>query len=78
MGAETEMQMKTLKEILEAGECYTAAQLAVNGSDLIEAGFARGPAIGEMLERLLDEVIEGREENTREGLMVRALKDRQA
>jgi len=48
--------------------CVTRAQLAVNGKDLMALGL-RGPELGRMLDCLLEEVLEGRAENTREVLM---------
>lgn len=46
-------------ELLEAGEPYTLKMLAVNGGDLIQAGIAPGPRIGELLHAALDAVIAG-------------------
>jgi tRNA nucleotidyltransferase (CCA-adding enzyme) len=48
--------------------CVTRAQLAVNGKDLMALGL-RGPELGRMLDRLLEEALEGRAENTREALL---------
>ena len=48
--------------------CVTRAQLAVNGKDLMALGL-RGPALGRVLDLLLEEVLEGRVENTREALL---------
>ena len=43
--------------------------LAVNGRDLIEAGFSPGRQMGETLSRLLDHVLENPEDNQKEILL---------
>lgn len=50
-------------------ECTSLKELAVNGSDLIAAGFAPGKELGEVLNRLLAQVIETPEMNTKEILL---------
>lgn len=46
--------------------------LQVDGEDLVAAGVPRGPALGEMLKRLLEAVIDRPELNTRDELLRRA------
>jgi tRNA nucleotidyltransferase (CCA-adding enzyme) len=46
--------------------------LAVNGNDLIAAGYRPGPSIGHALRKLLDEVVRSPELNTKEQLLKRA------
>jgi len=53
-------------------ECTSLKELAVNGSDLIAAGFAPGKELGEVLNRLLLLVIEEPEKNTKECLLFEA------
>jgi len=48
--------------------CVKRGQLAVNGADLLPLGL-QGPQLGRMLDLLLEEVLEGRVENTREALL---------
>ncbi len=48
------------------------ADLAIGGDDLLEAGIPPGPVIGRLLLRLLDEVVEDPERNTRDWLLRRA------
>ena len=48
--------------------CVTRGQLAVTGADLLPLGL-QGPQLGRMLERLLEEVLEGRLSNEREALL---------
>lgn len=45
-----------LEEILLEEACFTIKDLAVNGQDLINLGFAPGPAIGACLASLLEQV----------------------
>lgn len=46
--------------------------LAIGGNDLLEAGFPPGRGLGEMLQKLLDEVHEDPAMNTRDALLARA------
>ena len=50
----------------------STGDLAIDGSDLMEIGIAAGPAIGTMLRRLLELVIEDPTRNTREFLLAQA------
>lgn len=61
--------------IQSRSECTSLKELAVNGSDLIAAGFRPGKELGKMLEQLLLFVIEEPEKNTREELL-RMAKDK--
>ncbi len=69
-GAET----KVLDEVLAKGECFSLRGLAIGGKDLLEQAAAggrqlEGHGIGELLDALLDEVIEGKVPNDREALL---------
>lgn len=57
------------ERILASGACWNLRQLAVNGKDLIEEGIPSGKAVGETLNRLLMQVIEGSLPNEREVLL---------
>ena len=57
-----------LAQIRQENSCLTLKDLAVNGNDLMERGYA-GKAIGETLKRLLDMVLEEQVENTRPALL---------
>ncbi len=59
------------RQIREANDCLSLKQLAITGSDLIAAGVAPGPKIGELLSRLLAEVIDEPSLNTRDALLAR-------
>jgi tRNA nucleotidyltransferase (CCA-adding enzyme) len=56
----------------EAAHPHRVADLAVDGNDLIELGYAEGPAVGTTLERLLDHVIEDPGQNDRARLLEKA------
>jgi tRNA nucleotidyltransferase (CCA-adding enzyme) len=56
----------------ERGQPHRLADLAVDGSDLIELGFAEGPVLGRTLESLLDAVVDEPSLNTRDQLLQRA------
>lgn len=57
------------QQILEEQNCLSLKDLAVSGTDLIEAGLKPGPQIGEVLKKLLEQVIENPEYNTKEYLL---------
>ena len=56
----------------EQSQPHRLADLAVDGSDLIELGFVEGPAIGRTLESLLDAVVDDPGLNRRDQLLERA------
>ena len=60
------------EEILEKQECVSLKNLAVDGSDLIAAGWKPGKALGETLQKLLELVLEEPERNTKEQLLEEA------
>ena len=62
-----------LEKLLSDGAVYKISDLRIDGKALIALG-AKGRQIGEMLSRLLDEVIDGSLENTEEALLSRAKK----
>ena len=64
---------KLYHENLESGNCTDKKQLAVNGGDLIKAGVDKGPEMGRVMEKLLDDVIDEPSANTKETLLSRAL-----
>ena len=57
------------EEITAAGDPITLKDLAVKGSDLIAAGMKPGPEMGEVLSRMLDDVLENPEHNQKEYLI---------
>ena len=67
--SEIEMMMRG---ILEQEQCFSLKALAVGGSDLLAAGMEPGPAVGVMLEVLLEKVTDGELENSKDVLMTEA------
>lgn len=59
----------TVERIRGAAEPLTLKDLAVKGDDLIAAGVRPGPDVGDMLQRLLAEVLQDPDRNTRERLL---------
>ncbi len=57
------------KEIKSDNECVSLKTLAVKGADLIAAGIKPGPALGGILQKMLEDVIEEPVHNDREYLM---------
>jgi tRNA nucleotidyltransferase (CCA-adding enzyme) len=49
--------------------CWSVAQLAIAGRDLIDLGFSPGPELGKLLHRALSAVMDGQVENTRAALL---------
>ena len=61
---------KTIKKIIKEKEsCFTLKQLNVNGKDLIGIGIKDGKLIGQCLNQLLSDVIEGTVANEKEALL---------
>jgi tRNA nucleotidyltransferase (CCA-adding enzyme) len=60
-----------LEQVLASESCFSLKQLAVNGSDLLSLGFS-GPELGQMLQRLLEQVLDGRLPNERQALLAYA------
>ena len=55
--------------IVERKECLALKDLSVTGSDLIAAGMKPGKQIGEVLKKMLEDVIETPEYNDKEYLL---------
>jgi len=62
---------RVVESIRAAKDPLTLADLAVNGADLLAAGVRPGPGVGEMLQRLLADVLEDPARNTKEYLLSR-------
>ena len=65
---------RLIHEILEEAACFSIRDLAVNGKDLLELGFASGPELGECLARLLRLVQEDAIPNEKAALLQEAEK----
>lgn len=57
------------RKIKERGDCTSLQSLAVNGKDLMAAGICPGPGLGEILKKLLDEVLRDPSKNKKEVLL---------
>jgi len=57
------------KEIIAKKDCTSVKMLAINGSDLIQAGMQPGKELGETLQKLLELVLEDPSLNTKEYLL---------
>lgn len=57
------------RKILEEGQCVSLKSMAVKGRDLLAAGYAPGPELGEILDRLLEHVLEHPEDNEKARLL---------
>lgn len=64
-----EAAQRCYREICEAGEAVRIKDLPVGGKDLMDLGMKPGPALGDMLQRLLEQVLENPEQNTKECLL---------
>jgi len=66
-----------LRELVSAERSspHRLADLAIDGGDLIGAGFSEGPELGRVLDLLLAEVVEEPARNEREWLLERALEE---
>jgi len=64
--------LAAVRAIEASGDPLTVRQLAVTGDDLLAAGVPAGKAVGEILRKLLDEVLDEPWRNTREHLVARA------
>ncbi len=70
---DTTSTMHTLRDILKRGECYSLANLAIGGADLLSLGMQPGPHIGQMLHTLLEQVLQELVPNEKEALLALAL-----
>lgn len=57
------------QEIMENKECLSLKELAVNGGDLLERGLKPGKELGEILQRMLADVLEDPAHNKKEYLL---------
>lgn len=70
LGLSNVYEAHMLEELLSRGICYRISDMKINGNDIAALGI-RGRAIGEILERLIFDIAEGRVENDREALLLR-------
>ena len=63
-----EMKAKA-EEIVAQGQCFSLKDLSVNGKDVIAAGVVPGPEVGRVLNKLLEQVVNGDTANERQELL---------
>ena len=57
------------EQILAERQCLTLKDLAVDGRDVIAAGIRPGPEVGQVLNRLLGQIVNDELPNSREALL---------
>ena len=60
---------KRLQELIDENACFSLKDLAINGEDLIAIGYTANKNLGDMLEKLLDQVMSGKLPNERATLL---------
>ena len=63
---------RIISDLIEQNACLKVTDLAINGHDLMAAGFAPGPGLGLVLDALLELVLEERIPNEKEALTAAA------
>lgn len=71
--AEMDKAERILQEILDTDACFSLRQLAVNGDDLLALGL-QGKAVGDALNFLLEQVMDGKVPNEKEALLQKITK----
>ena len=62
---------RLIRECLETEQCFSVRDLPVKGGDVMALGVPAGPQVGRILERLLDDVLDGTCPPEREALLER-------
>lgn len=70
--AQIDEVMRLYAQIMEKNQCISLKTLEITGNDLIALGVPKGKRIGEILNRLLDEVLQNPENNVHEYLIKKA------
>jgi tRNA nucleotidyltransferase (CCA-adding enzyme) len=68
-GHTLDRQQDLMEQVRNKGQATSLTALAVNGSDLKEAGFKSGPQMGELLKRLTAAVVDNPSLNTKDQLL---------
>ncbi|MDR0885589.1 MAG: HD domain-containing protein, partial [Clostridiales Family XIII bacterium] len=64
-----------LNQLMENKQCFKLSDLEISGVDILQLGIKPGPAVGQVLNKLLEKVMDGEVANDRETLLVLAKKD---
>lgn len=67
--SENEETARCADRLLESNACYQLSMLAITGDDIIATGIKPGPAVGQVLESLLNAVMDGTCPNEKEALL---------
>ena len=70
--ADIEELSRLTDKVIAEKQCFSLKDLQVNGHDLMALGLYPGKKLGDTLQALLEEVLEGRCPNQREELLKRA------
>lgn len=70
-GKNTKRLYQIVQEIMISDECFSLKDLQIKGEDLIKLGF-RGKEVGKVLEKLLEQVIQGKIDNSLQSLLTQA------
>lgn len=70
--AEIDRLSRLTDKIVAEGQCFSLKDLQVNGHDLMALGLYPGKKLGDLLQALLEQVLEGRCPNEREALLAQA------
>lgn len=68
-----ECGLEILESIDREDDCFRVTDLAIGGKDVIALGIPPSPEVGDILNRLLDEVMDEKTENTSEALIKRVM-----
>lgn len=63
------LYFRVYNDIIESGECFSISQMKINGRFIVENNLARGPMVGNLLEKLLEHVIENPSDNEKDKLI---------
>ena len=61
-----------IDSVINDGDCFDMKSLEISGGDLQKLGIESGPKLGEVLNKLLGEVVDGKLENDFDSLSARA------
>lgn len=70
-GKNTKNLYRLTQEIMINNECFSLKDLQIKGDDLLKLGF-KGKEIGEVLDKLLEKVIQGKIDNSLQSLLAQA------
>jgi len=71
---DSDAALALLEKLLAEESCFSLKDLAVDGNDLLELGFAPGPQLGKTLQKLLDMVVDQQIPNEKSALLKAAAK----